>query len=73
LYYYIKNIKTSMKFQDTPKRRKIRMQGAGEGPPRDSYAAYGDKTPICINAGCVMRKQATCFGFEGCPGFRAKG
>ncbi len=50
------------------------MQGqGGKGQTRGSHAAYGDKTPICINAHCVMRKQATCFGFEGCPGFKAKG
>lgn len=63
-----------MKTQVTPKRSKTRMQGPGDkGQTRGSCAAYGDKTPICINAGCVMRKQAACFGFEGCPGFKAKG
>ncbi|MGC2063792.1 MAG: hypothetical protein WA610_12510 [Thermodesulfovibrionales bacterium] len=63
-----------MKTQDTTKRSKTRMQGPGgkEQTP-GSYAAYGDKTPICINVNCVMRRQATCFGFEGCPGFKAKG
>lgn len=63
-----------MKTPDTPKRSRTRMQGqGGKGQTRGSHAAYGDKTPICINAHCVMRKQATCFGFEGCPGFKAKG
>lgn len=63
-----------MKTQTTTKRGKARVQEpADRGQTRGSYAAYGDKTPICVNAGCVMRKQATCFGFEGCPGFKAKG
>ena len=43
------------------------------GDRRLSHAAYGDRVPICSNTGCVMRKQAACFGFEGCPGFKAKG
>jgi len=34
--------------------------------------AYGDKVPICANIGCMLRKKAKCFGFEGCPGFQAK-
>jgi hypothetical protein len=34
--------------------------------------AYGDKVPICYNAGCVLRKKAQCSGFEGCPGFRGR-
>lgn len=62
-----------MKTQNTPKRSRIRIKGTEDkGQTRGSYAAYGDKTPICINAVCVMRRQATCFGFEGCPGFKAK-
>lgn len=63
-----------MKTRDTSKQSRTTKQGPGDrGQARGSSAAYGDKTPICINAGCVMRKQATCFGFEGCPGFKAKG
>jgi hypothetical protein len=34
--------------------------------------AYGDDVTICLNAGCVLRKKAGCFGFEGCPGFKGK-
>ncbi len=34
--------------------------------------AYGDKIPICVNIGCALRKKAKCFGFEGCPGFKAR-
>jgi len=37
-----------------------------------SSDAYGDKTPICANIGCALRKKAKCFGFEGCPGFQSK-
>jgi hypothetical protein len=37
-----------------------------------SSEAYGDKAPICANTGCVLRKKAKCFGFEGCPGFQTK-
>jgi hypothetical protein len=35
-------------------------------------SAYGEDVPICTNAGCVLRKKAKCFGFEGCPGFKGK-
>jgi hypothetical protein len=48
-------------------------ESEGDKKQRKAYAVYGDKVPICINAKCIMRKQAACFGFEGCPGFRAKG
>jgi len=41
-------------------------------PWKKSSAAYGDKATICANAGCALRKKAKCFGFEGCPGFKAK-
>jgi hypothetical protein len=35
--------------------------------------AYGDKTPICMNTDCTLRKKAGgCFGFEGCPGFKSR-
>jgi hypothetical protein len=38
-----------------------------------SSKAYGDKTPICMNSDCTLRKKAGgCFGFEGCPGFKSK-
>jgi len=36
---------------------------------RRQIKAYGDKVTICVNTGCIMRKKAKCFGFEGCPGF----
>jgi hypothetical protein len=39
---------------------------------RRQQKAYGDDVPICVNAQCVMRKKAGCFGFEGCPGFKGK-
>lgn len=39
---------------------------------RRQEKAYGGDAPICLNAGCVMRKKAKCFGFEGCPGFKGK-
>jgi hypothetical protein len=35
-------------------------------------SAYGEKVTICANTGCALRKKAKCFGFEGCPGFKAK-
>ncbi|NJD55178.1 MAG: hypothetical protein FIA94_02095 [Nitrospirae bacterium] len=40
---------------------------------RQSSAAYGGTTPICINTDCTLRKKAGgCFGFEGCPGFKSR-
>ncbi len=35
-------------------------------------SAYGDEVTICANSGCVLRKKAKCFGFEGCPGFKGR-
>ena len=35
-------------------------------------AVYGDRTAICGNAECKMRKNARCYGYEGCPGFKGK-
>jgi hypothetical protein len=43
---------------------------AGDG--RRQMMAYGDTVTICVNAGCIMRKKAKCFGFEGCPGFMGR-
>ncbi len=63
-----------MKTRGTAKRGKASTRTPDlQGDQRSSYTAYGDRTPICINTDCVMRKQAACFGFEGCPGFKAKG
>jgi hypothetical protein len=45
---------------------------AGRPPARRQESAYGDETTICMNGGCVLRKKAKCFGFEGCPGFKGK-
>jgi hypothetical protein len=43
------------------------------GPPvRRRENVYGDKTTICMNGGCLLRKKAKCYGFEGCPGFKGK-
>ncbi|MDA8240115.1 MAG: hypothetical protein M0Z67_07065 [Nitrospiraceae bacterium] len=43
------------------------------GPPvRRQENAYGGETTICMNGGCLLRKKAKCFGFEGCPGFKGK-
>jgi len=47
-------------------------EGGSRPDIRRQENAYGEKTPICVNIGCVMRKKAKCFGFEGCPGFREK-
>jgi hypothetical protein len=42
-------------------------------PSMGSSKAYGDKTPICMNTDCTLRKKAGgCFGFEGCPGFKSR-
>jgi hypothetical protein len=46
--------------------------GAKDIAARRQERAYGCEVPICMNAGCVMRKKAVCFGFEGCPGFKGK-
>jgi hypothetical protein len=48
------------------RRKKERAAAAGR------QAVYGDKVSICANAKCVMRKNAKCSGFEGCPGFKGK-
>jgi hypothetical protein len=57
----------SKKIQTSEKRR------IADKPNRTkANEAYGDKAPICINTGCALRKKARCFGFEGCPGFKAK-
>ncbi len=42
------------------------------GKARRHEQAYGDDKTICMNGGCVLRKKAKCFGFEGCPGFKGK-
>jgi hypothetical protein len=47
-------------------------RGAAKTRVRRQEKAYGGDVPICMNAGCVMRKKAGCFGFEGCPGFKGK-
>ena len=39
---------------------------------RRQEIAYGDASPICLNAECVMRRRAKCLGFEGCPGFKGR-
>jgi hypothetical protein len=44
----------------------------GKTRPRRQEQAYGRDVPICLNAGCVLRKKAGCSGFEGCPGFKGK-
>ncbi len=49
---------------------KTKQPGKPEYKPRES--AYGEEVPICANSGCVLRKKAKCFGFEGCPGFKGK-
>ncbi|MGE5300003.1 MAG: hypothetical protein ACM3MB_03445 [Acidobacteriota bacterium] len=41
-------------------------------PVRRQEHAYGGETTICVNGGCVLRKKAKCFGFEGCPGFKGR-
>ncbi len=46
--------------------------GAARGRARRQEKAYGSDVPICLNGGCVLRKKAGCFGFEGCPGFKGK-
>jgi hypothetical protein len=57
----------------TEKRKKIRATAHGQKETRASFAAYGDTSPICINADCTLRKKAGgCFGFEGCPGFKSR-
>jgi hypothetical protein len=68
----------AMKTSGDPNPRKNRLgkiKGSGHGPaPRREAdgkpSAYGETKPICMNAGCVLRKKAKCFGFEGCPGFK---
>ncbi len=67
-------MKTRNTLKQSGTESRTRAQGtSSKDKAPGSYAAYGDKTTICINARCVMRKQTTCFGFEGCPGFEAKG
>jgi hypothetical protein len=70
VYYYIK---TEMKTKVNSRKENSGARCAGtKRDVRVSYSAYGDRVPICMNTGCVMRKQAGCFGFEGCPGFKSR-
>jgi hypothetical protein len=54
------------------RKTKWKKTGAAQNPARQQEKAYGGDVPICMNAKCVMRKKAACFGFEGCPGFKGK-
>ena len=62
-----------MKTKKTPtENKREKAQPIKKTPQAKASDAYGDKVPICANAGCKLRKKAKCFGFEGCPGFQAK-
>jgi hypothetical protein len=62
----------------TQTRKTPSKKGAGKAHTNKNLSggkssdAYGEKVPICANIGCVLRKKAKCFGFEGCPGFQAR-
>ena len=57
----------------TRSKKNLEKSGTNKTQSRTKSAeAYGDKVPICANTGCMLRKKAKCFGFEGCPGFKAK-
>jgi len=49
-----------------------RQKKEGDAPAGRRTAVYGDTASICTNAKCVMRKNAKCFGYEGCPGFKGR-
>ncbi len=51
--------------KNIPKKTSVKERAGSRRP-----SAYGETAPICMNAGCVLRKKAKCFGFEGCPGFQ---
>jgi hypothetical protein len=53
-------------------RKKQRIKDGKPHIARRQEKAYGGEVSICLNAGCVLRKQAKCLGFEGCPGFKGK-
>jgi hypothetical protein len=58
----------SMKCKDTSTKTGAAKPSAGKGSK-----AYGDKSSLCVNTDCALRKKAGgCFGFEGCPGFKAR-
>ncbi|MDA8432508.1 MAG: hypothetical protein M0Z60_06040 [Nitrospiraceae bacterium] len=57
-----------MKPKKTPSSPK---EPAGSSVRRHEQA-YGNGKTICMNGGCVLRKKAKCFGFEGCPGFKGR-
>jgi len=54
------------------KTKKIPAKAANNKEVRRQERAYGEEATICLNAGCVLRKKARCFGFEGCPGFKGR-
>jgi hypothetical protein len=80
LYYYSEDAYKTSKMRNylmkAKKKQTGRIQERNITPEKQdrkkATEAYGDKAPICINVGCVLRKKATCFGFEGCPGFKAR-
>jgi len=40
-------------------------------PKRNSpYGKKGER-PICVNTKCKLMKEG-CYGFEGCPGYKAR-
>jgi hypothetical protein len=45
---------------------------AGKRQPAATGNARTKSTDVCVNAECRLRK-AGCKGFEGCPGFKARG
>jgi hypothetical protein len=54
------------------KKASLSSRMMGSNAVRRQQYAYGDQTTICTNAGCVLRKKAKCFGFEGCPGYKGR-
>ena len=45
-------------------RKKERIKDGKPDTARRQEKAYGGEVSICLNAGCVMRKQAKCLGFR---------
>jgi len=48
------------------KKKTAKRSGESKKPADQSPAT------VCFNKDCKLRKQKSCKGFEGCPGFQGK-
>jgi len=72
IYYHFSSKEVNITLSSIKAQWYMTQRYSGRSHPTQKRVKKESGKFICFNRDCKLRKQKTCRGFEGCPGFRGE-